>query len=202
MTDFILIYLSRLVGSANIRALQLPGLPNPLLVGELFREYSQPWERLARQHIKDVWDATNRFIVLVLQQLTDSDVTDKVFGLLIYPIMEQKLKAAYNKLDELLEVHKEHPMTTNHYFIDNRKKRQQKNSKEEIEERLRREFKQPSQKLTVDDIARIVETITLEVSPDMDLVAAEDAFDNMMAYYKASHKIAKPRKLIYRTNSN
>ncbi len=162
----------------------MPGLPNPLLVGELFREYGQPWEGLAREHIKTVWDATNRFLELVLLHLTERDLCEKLMRLWLYPIMEERLNAAYAKLDELLEVHKEHPMTTNHYFLDNRKKLQQKSSKEEIEERLKKEFNYTDQKLSFSEIARIVSSLNTETNPDMNLVAAEDAFDNMNAYYK------------------
>lgn len=67
--------------------------------------------------------------------------------------MEKSLELAKEKLTELLEVHKDHPLTTNHDFIDNRRKLQQQKNEE-------------------------------EPGTDMDLVAAEDAFDNMNAYYK------------------
>lgn len=67
--------------------------------------------------------------------------------------MEKSLEVAEEKLNEILEVHKDHPLTTNHDFIKNRRKLQQKRSEE-------------------------------EPCTDMDLVAAEDAFDNMNAYYK------------------
>lgn len=67
--------------------------------------------------------------------------------------MEKSLELAKEKLNELLEVHKDHPLTTNHDFVDNRRKLQQLRSEEES-------------------------------STNMDLVAAEDAFDNMNAYYK------------------
>jgi uncharacterized Fe-S cluster-containing protein len=67
--------------------------------------------------------------------------------------MDRSLELAEEKLKELLEVHKDHPMTTNHEFIDNRRKLQKQRSEE-------------------------------SPTTDMDLVAAEDAFDNMNAYYK------------------
>jgi len=67
--------------------------------------------------------------------------------------MEKSLELAKEKLKELLEVHKDHPLTTNHDFIGNRRKLQQQRSEE-------------------------------EPGTDMDMVAAEDAFDNMNAYYK------------------
>ena len=163
--------------------LQLPGLPNPRLVGELFREYSSPWKGLATKHIRNVWEATTRFLELVLQHLTDNDVADAILRLWLNPKMEERLAAAYEKLEELAAVHKEDPMTTNHYFLDNVKKTQQKTSKEECEERLKQEFASGRQ-LTVDDIATILSTIGPKLNPDMDKVAAEDAFDNMNAYYK------------------
>lgn len=131
----------------------MPGLSNPRLVGELFRDYSRPWEGIARNHITDVWNATKRFLELVLNYLTDEDVCDKILRLWLDPIMAERLEAANGKLNELLEVHKDHPMTTNHDFVENRRKIQQKRSDEES-------------------------------STDMDLVAAEEAFDNMNAYYK------------------
>ena len=131
----------------------MPGLPNPLVVGELFRDYSRPWAGLARDHITDVWNTTRLFLEIVLKHLADDDDCDKILRYWLDPILEKSLELAEEKLKELLEVHKDHPLTTNHDFIDNRRKLQGQRSEEE--------------------------PIT-----DMDLVAAEDAFDNMNAYYK------------------
>lgn len=131
-----------------------------------------------------MWDATNRFLELALQHLTDNDVSDAILRLWLSPIMDQRLEAAYKKLDELTAVHKDTPMTTNHYFLDNVKKLQQRGAQEDLEERLRKEFSQPGRALTVNDIASIMSTAGPKINPDMDLVAAGDAFDNMQAYYK------------------
>ncbi|KFY42057.1 hypothetical protein V494_02635 [Pseudogymnoascus sp. VKM F-4513 (FW-928)] len=170
------------------RGRELPGLPNPLLVGELFREYSRPWETLARAHIKNAWDMTNKFIELVLTHLTDGDVCDKILRLWLDPIMAQKLEAAYGKLEELLEVHKEHPFTTNHHFMDNRKKLQQKGTKDEIQQQLK-SIAKPGQMVSVDDITNLMKNLDSKVNADMDMLAAEDAYDNMMAYYKVAMKL-------------
>ncbi|KFY24130.1 hypothetical protein V493_05413 [Pseudogymnoascus sp. VKM F-4281 (FW-2241)] len=170
------------------RGRELPGLPNPLLVGELFREYSRPWEVLARNHIKNTWDVTTKFLGLVLQHLTDDDVADKIMRLWLNPIMAQKLEAAYRKLDELLEVHKEHPLTTNHYFMDNRKKLQQKDTEDELQ-RVLKGFAKDDEKVSVNVVSYLMKGLNSGVSPDMDMLAAEDAFDNMMAYYKVAMKL-------------
>ena len=100
--------------------------------------------------------------------------------------MEEKLTKAFEKLEELLEVHKDQPMTTNHYFTDNVRKLQQINSSStaEIEARLKAGFGQAGRLLTVKDVASIVATVSPKFNPDMDMIAAEDAFDNMNAYYK------------------
>ena len=100
--------------------------------------------------------------------------------------MDQKLQVAYAKLDELTAVHKDHPMTTNHYFLDNVKMLQQRETKEELEEKLKKQFTQADGKLSITDVATIMSATGPKTNPDMDRVAAGDAFDNMMAYYEAS----------------
>jgi hypothetical protein len=100
--------------------------------------------------------------------------------------MAKKLGAANAKLDELLEVHKEHPLTTNHHFLDNRKKLQQKSTQDQLQEMLNREFNRPSDKLSAEDVSRLMSNLSTTVNPDMDMVASEDAFDNMNAYYEVA----------------
>jgi hypothetical protein len=97
--------------------------------------------------------------------------------------MKDKLDAAYGKLDELLEVHKEHPLTTNHNFLDNRKKLQQQDMKSQIQQKLK-SISMPGNKLSVEDVTRLIENMDVEVDADMDMLAAAYAFDHMMAYYK------------------
>lgn len=36
------------------RGCELPGMFNPLIVGDLFREQSGPWENLAREHLETI----------------------------------------------------------------------------------------------------------------------------------------------------
>ena len=172
---------------------KLPGLPNPLLVGELFREYSRPWEELARRHIKNVWEATNQFLELVLKHLTDEEASEKIFTFWIYPIMAQKLEAAHRKLDELIEVHKDHPITTNPHFIGNKKKPRQKSSKDELELALQKEFKKSNKKMSLDEINEILSSVDQNFNLDIDLMAAEEALDNMTAFYEVRH--AEPASL-------
>ncbi len=100
----------------------------------------------------DVWNATKIFLEVVLHYLTDEEVCDKILRFWLDPIMAERLEAANGKLDELLEVHKDHPMTFNHDFVANRRNAQRQRNAD-------------------------------EPNANMDMVAAEEAFDNMSAYY-------------------
>ncbi|PMD54742.1 uncharacterized protein K444DRAFT_539458 [Hyaloscypha bicolor E] len=167
------------------RGRELPGLPNPLLVGELFRQYSRPWGDLARLHIKNVWDTTNRFLELLLRHLTDEDVCENLFRFWLHPIMEEKLNLAYSKLDELLEVHKDYPMTTNYHFMNTSKIPRQDSSKRNLEAMLKDRL-ESGQDMSVGEITRMMSTISTNPDLDMDMMAAEEAFVNMNAYYEVA----------------
>jgi hypothetical protein len=102
--------------------------------------------------------------------------------------MEEKLNLAYSKLDELLEVHKDYPMTTNSHFINHSRTPRQDSSKKNLESMLRGRL-QSGQDVSVDEITQMMSTITTKADLDMDMVAAEEAFDNMNAYYEVWKEI-------------
>jgi len=164
-------------------------------VGELFRQYSRPWGDLARLHIKKVWETVNRFLELLFRYLTDEDVCENIFRFWLHPIMEEKLNLAYSKLDELLEVHKDYPMTTNGHFINHSRTSRQDSSKKNLESMLRGRL-QSSQDLKVEEIVQMMSTITTNADLDMDMVAAEEAFDNMKAYYDVRRDHPDNEKLL------
>ena len=96
--------------------------------------------------------------------------------------MEEKLDLAYSKLDELLEVHKDYPMTTNSQFKTKSKMPGQDSTKKILESVLGGKL-QSGQDVSVDEITRMISAITTK-DFDMDMVAAEEALDNMNAYYE------------------
>jgi hypothetical protein len=106
--------------------------------------------------------------------------------------MEEKLNLAYSKLDELLEVRKDYPMTTNYDFINTSKLPRQGSSNGNLEAILRGRLGL-GQDVSVDEITRMLSAMTSKADLDMDMVAAEEAFDNMDAYYK----VCSPKKTQY-----
>ncbi|KAI9768756.1 MAG: hypothetical protein M1839_003971 [Geoglossum umbratile] len=87
------------------RGRELPGIFNPLLVGELFHEQASPWRALATERLQQYW---------------------------IDVILEEKLQRARKTLDRLMEDCDKHPITYNHYFIENLQGTVQKRREEDV----------------------------------------------------------------------
>jgi hypothetical protein len=83
----------------------LPGMFNPLIVDDMFREQSAPWEQLMRLHLKAVWEATRAFLELVTSHLTDEVTADTLLREVIDPVIEQRYRDMIAKLVELLVPH-------------------------------------------------------------------------------------------------
>lgn len=94
--------------------------------------------------------------------------------------MEEKLNLAKDKLKELLDVHNEHPFTNNERFRDNRRSYQTSRSKKIVEQQLNDRV---SHTLTKGDIESLLSQLVISKNDDVDMVAAEDAYNNMNAYY-------------------
>lgn len=169
------------------RCKELPGLPNPMLVAEVFREYSKPWEELARKHINKVWQATRVLLERVVEHLTDSDLGDKLFRFLLDSLMDDLLRKAQVKLGEINAVRDKAPATTNHYFRDTVTKMRRDRDIARMRPKLTRLIDQVSSAqvgLGIYHINDIILTAYPDVEPDMDIAAAEDVFDYMNAFYK------------------
>ena len=118
-----------------------------------------------------------------LQFLTDDTVSDAVLRHLLDPIMDDKLRLAYAKLDELMAAHKEYPETRNHYFTDTYDALQRRPSDTEMTKLLKKAFATRTE-MTEEDIPFLVGMLKVKAEPDMDLVAARATYNAMEAFYK------------------
>lgn len=166
------------------RGRELPGLPNPLLVGEIFREYSNPWPQLARNHIQHVWDAVTVLVDRVLEYLAEPILGDALRRIWLGPLMDECLRNAHTKLDELLAIREKDPLTTNHYFKDTVYKMRLERQELSLTQKLSDLFWRCEGTLTAEKIPEIVSLMCPQVDPDMDVDAAEELLDNMNAFYK------------------
>jgi GTPase SAR1 family protein len=179
------------------RGRELPGTFNPLLIGELFHEQASPWRALATEHLEQVWKATKVFLENAIKSLTDPCTYDALFRYWIDVILEEKLQRARKTLDRLMEDCDKHPITYNHYFIENLQNTVQKRREEEVSKRLKEFF---SQKYTdgrdqvyqaTFSFKSLVASLSLQTEADTDTYACIEILDRMEAYYKVLH-ILKP----------
>ena len=173
------------------RGRELPGMFNPLIVGDLFCEQSRPWEQLARQHLKNVWQAARSFLDLLISHLADEPTSEALLDQVIDPLMDRKLKDMNKKLDELLRPYQSgHPITYNHYFTETIQKARETRHEAEIARKLRR-FLGHKEDNTVENVSvknasmsSLLSALTSRTEGDMDRYACSEILDCMEAYYK------------------
>ena len=100
------------------RGIELPGAANQVLVGELFRDQSEPWEEIAKTHILNCWTSVEYFTHLVLDHLTDENVHALLMQHFIAPELDKLKLALLEKLDELTSYMKSgHPLPLGKSFF-------------------------------------------------------------------------------------
>lgn len=173
------------------RGRELPGMFNPLIVGDLFHEQSQPWEGLAHQHLLVTWEAARIFLDLTISHLTDETTSEAILREMVDPVMEEKLRQMEDKLRELLMPYQRgHPITYNHYFTETIQNIREKRMESEIANRLQR-FLGLRENATLEELniknvkkASLVSALAMRNEADMDRYACSEALDCMNAFYK------------------
>ncbi|PVI01160.1 hypothetical protein DM02DRAFT_728122 [Periconia macrospinosa] len=88
--------------------IELPGMSNPILVGSLFQQQSEPWERIASEHLEAVWNSVKTFLETLLYHLTNDRTSRLLFSHIIDPALEKRRQELKTKLEELLTPHRNH----------------------------------------------------------------------------------------------
>ncbi|KAL9610785.1 MAG: hypothetical protein Q9167_004541, partial [Letrouitia subvulpina] len=179
---------------SNMRGRELPGTYQPLLVGDLFREQSKPWEGLARSHMRAAWDVAKFFLDILLSHLADETTADRLLHQMVYPSMDRIRHILDEKVSEILKAYKNsHPITYNHYFTETIQKVKEKRRIEQMTQRLQDhwgggvDFSQPVEMETL-DVSEMISALTISTEADMDRYACMEILDCMEAYYKVAMK--------------
>ncbi|KAI0111655.1 P-loop containing nucleoside triphosphate hydrolase protein [Daldinia grandis] len=95
------------LSSAN-QGNEFPGTSNDRLAVKLFQDQSQPWEGIARCHLRLVLDMTKAFVEKLVGYLVYSDkrTCSAILTEVIDPFFEEKSVTLENKLQELLRHYK------------------------------------------------------------------------------------------------
>lgn len=171
------------------RGRELPGSFNPLLVSELFRDQSRPWERIVREHVESIWMASKGFLESLLNFITDGDTFGTLFAHWIDPILTEKFEKANEKLDHLLIDRERHAITYNHYYTESLQDLREKRQVKELTSKIQR-FMGPSSVVTGYneglDATKLARSLATQSEPDMDNFACSELLDSMQAFYKVS----------------
>ncbi|KAL8792225.1 MAG: hypothetical protein Q9195_005181 [Heterodermia aff. obscurata] len=179
-----------LVQLRSSRGRELPGMFNPMIVGEIFRQQAKPWGTIASDHAHGVWEAVKSFLGLALGALTDDDTVDGLFREVIDPLMQDRLEKLDSKLEEVLlpYVHG-HPITYNHYFTETIQAIRQQRQEDMIRDRLNEKFGLNSTIPKGLQMSDLISTVTARQEADMDKFACSEILLCMEAYYKVAMKV-------------
>jgi GTP-binding protein EngB required for normal cell division len=180
------------------RGRELPGTFNPMIVSDLFFEQSRPWEALAKHHIEDVARAVTEFLKHLISHIADSSTDSGLFHKLVEPALEDVVKLARRKTEDLLAQHqKGHPITYNHHFTETVQNVKKDRSREDLTRIITSVFDVASlgpfvtsmdpiesRRYTTTDYRPLLEALMEYKNPDMNCYACSEALDCMQAYYK------------------
>lgn len=178
---------------SKMRGRELPGTFNPMIVVDLFREQSRPWEKIARRHVERVWEAASNFVKLVVGSTADSSTAKALQREVFGPAMTDILKEMRNKTTELLKpLQSGHPIAYNHYFAETLQKMRETRRREDQEKILCQFLDVTS--LTTNaqlhngyyNLSALSDALIASNEPDVKRRAAGEAMDCLNAYYKAS----------------
>ncbi|KAK9771410.1 putative Zn(2)-C6 fungal-type domain-containing protein [Seiridium cardinale] len=177
------------------RGLELPGMANPAVVGELFRHHSEPWADITRTAINKIKASASEMLIAALDATVTGPANQRIRRQLIETATEKLAHSLDSKVNDLLEPHQYgHPITYNHYLTENVQKAQAARYERKIKAALRQaipsiNFNGGSQtQNVVMDPRLLLNSITSMTEPDMDNFACEQAIDMMEAYYKVALK--------------
>ena len=172
------------------RGRELPGSFNPLLVGELFRDQSIYWEKIARAHVKKIWLASTAFLERLLSTIMDDETLGALFAHWIDPKTSERLDKADQALGRLLVDRERHPITYNHYYTDALQSVREGRQTKQLESRIKRflgtssdSFTAYSQSFSISSLAKSLST---QSERNMDVFACSELLESMQAYYKVS----------------
>jgi hypothetical protein len=165
------------------RGKELPGTFNPLLIGPLFREMSQTWLPLARNHVEGMWMDARTTITAILGDVADANVAEKCMDVVIGPKFEQVRSVLMDRLDTYMHEYHRQPITYNHYLTENVQAGRMRRRRAEAITGCRKVL---SQRGSIDfsDIDLLVSAIIGDHTPGMDDLAAQELADYAQAYYK------------------
>jgi GTP-binding protein EngB required for normal cell division len=177
------------------RGRELPGTFDPLIIGTLFLEQCKPWVNIINSTVHNIVRAVYGMVQSALAHIADPSTLHGLWGQFIFPRLESLRTELGEKIKEILEPHiTGHPITYNHYLIENVQKAQHARRTHELEKSLERFLGEDYdvEEVTV-NISNMISRLVADIEP-MNIYASSTATDFMEAYYK----VCTGRPLLFR----
>ncbi|OQN95561.1 hypothetical protein B0A48_18496 [Cryoendolithus antarcticus] len=177
------------------RGRELPGTFDPMIVGDLFFNRSQPWADLVHGYIDQIVAAARTTVELILTRSADGFTAECLLREIINPAFEGYVEKLRQKVEDILRPHRRgHPITYNHYFTDTIQKARRDHAKKQQSKILHSFFGNESRSAPYGpsfddaDMEKLLEALNPELEGSMDRFACLEATYCMEAYYKVAMK--------------
>jgi len=172
------------------RGCELPGTYNPMIINILFQEQSQHWETKARRHVQTAWQACTKFVALILGELTDSRISERLLHSWVNGLMEERYHLAEQELQEIFADRRDHAVTYNHYYTENVQNIHQQRQMKSPQQALKKALMLPDHEdidmkksYTISGQA-FLSAFSSATEANMERFACMEILDRMQAYYK------------------
>lgn len=167
---------------------ELPGLFNPLIVGDLFTEQCEPWREIVTKLESNIIFSAQEMMRLMVYHIVAKDVAEEIFGLVSRKTETLKENMA-SKIQELLPSDAQHPITYSRQLTEIvqrvHKVRHKRALGKEINATFAIDLKDPEAKISCNP--RELLKLSAFASPfSMEHYGSALATDYMEAYYEAS----------------
>lgn len=98
------------------RGLELPGLPQPRMVGKLFKQQSEKWRTITDTHVDHILDLTKQFVEDLLISIAGGKTSAALLRETVDPEFEKREGVLKDKIDEIMR-----PYTNGRTLTLNRK---------------------------------------------------------------------------------
>ncbi|EFX05112.1 dynamin family protein [Grosmannia clavigera kw1407] len=169
---------------------ELPGLFDPMIVADLFREEAGPWEQLTRVHVRRVWRACKTFLKTVVEHVADTETCNALMQKIVDPQMANVMAVLEAKTGEILKSHQTiHPITYDNCFAEAARMIREDRKKAECASAVKKYFGVS----TLDprnvhvDLSKLVDAIVEGITElNTNRQTASEALDYMESYYKVA----------------
>ena len=167
------------------RGRELPGNFNPLLISQIFWEQSEPWEKLASEHIDDVAATCKQFVNKVLSFVAAPEAFTRLLDIRINPALKKAVKESQAELAKIIKDKNGHPITYNHYYTTTiQRMRQNRQSKGMLKVADSSRTNNNGSPDDLIDPRKFESAVQQTIEVDMDRFSANEALDCQAAFYK------------------